>query len=62
EVHLWVADSGVGLSQGAGTGTGLRNLQERLIACFGPGASVSLAGRAPHGVRADIRIPMSVAA
>lgn len=56
-VHLWVADTGLGLSEGAGTGTGLHNLQERLVAFFGPAASVTLAGQAPRGVRADIRIP-----
>jgi len=56
-LHLWVADTGIGLSEGAGTGMGLRNLQERLAAFFGPAASVTLAGQAPHGVRADIRIP-----
>jgi len=55
DVHLWVADTGVGLTEGAGSGTGLRNLQERLDAFFGPGASVTLSGQAPHGVRADIR-------
>lgn len=56
EVDLWVADTGVGLSEGAGSGTGLRNLQDRLQAFFGPGAGVTLSGQAPHGVRADIRI------
>jgi LytS/YehU family sensor histidine kinase len=56
DVHLWVADTGVGLTEGAGTGTGLRNLQERLEAFFGPGASVTLSGQAPHGVRADIHV------
>jgi sensor histidine kinase YesM len=55
-VHLWVADTGVGLTEGAGTGTGLRNLQDRLEAFFGPGASVALSGQAPHGVRADIHV------
>jgi sensor histidine kinase YesM len=56
DVHLWVADTGVGLTEGAGIGTGLRNLQDRLEAFFGPGASVTLSGQAPHGVRADIRV------
>lgn len=56
-LHLWVADSGVGLADDAGSGTGLRNLQERLVACFGPSASVTLAAQAPRGARADIRVP-----
>ena len=56
-VHLWVADTGVGLaSESAGPGTGLRNLRERLQAFFGPGANVALSEQAPHGVRADIRV------
>ena len=57
-VHLWVTDSGVGLSEGAGTGTGLSNLQERLNAFFGPQASVTLTGHAPRGVRADIHVTL----
>ena len=55
-VQLWVADTGVGLSEGAGTGMGLRNLQDRLEAFFGPGAGVALADETPHGVRAAIRL------
>ena len=56
EVNLWVADTGMGLSEGAGTGTGLRNLQDRLQAFFTPAASVALSAQEPHGVRADIRV------
>jgi len=57
-VHLWVADTGVGLAGGAsaGTGSGLRNLQERLQAFFGPTAAIGLSEQLPHGVRADIRV------
>jgi len=57
EIHLWVADTGVGLTEGAGTGTGLLNLRERLIASYGPRASVELTEQMPHGVRADVRLP-----
>jgi sensor histidine kinase YesM len=60
-VHLWVADTGVGLSQDTGSGTGLRNLRERLRACFGPSATVVLAAQAPHGVRADIHVTLPAA-
>jgi sensor histidine kinase YesM len=61
EVHLWVADTGVGLTEGAGTGVGLRNLQERLQAFFTPAASVTLSDQTPHGVRADVRITLAAA-
>ena len=37
----------------------LRNLQERLLAVFGPGANVTLAGQVPQGVRAEILIPLA---
>ena len=57
-VLLWVADTGVGLSEHAGQGTGLVNLDERLRAFFGPGARVELSEQAPHGLRADIRLRM----
>ena len=56
-VHLWVADTGVGLSdQSAGSGTGLRNLRERLQAFFGPDARLELSEQSPHGVRADVHV------
>jgi hypothetical protein len=56
-VHLWAADTGVGLSDhSAGTGTGLRNLRERLQAFFGPEARVELSEQSPHGVRADVHV------
>ncbi|MBG9386561.1 sensor histidine kinase [Caenimonas aquaedulcis] len=57
-VHLWVSDTGVGLSDEAGEGTGLANLNARLAAFFGEGARVELSEHAPHGVRADIRVHM----
>ena len=56
-VHLWVADTGVGLSaQSAASGTGLRNLRERLRAFFGADARVELSEQSPHGVRADVHV------
>lgn len=61
ELQIWVADTGVGLSEGAGSGLGLHNLQTRLVAFFGPGAGVTLEARAPRGVRAEIRVPMVAA-
>jgi sensor histidine kinase YesM len=61
DVHLWVADTGVGLSEGGVVGTGLANLQERLEAFFGAGASVTLSTQTPHGARADIRVAAALA-
>lgn len=58
ELHLWVADTGVGLAEGGGTGAGLRNLRERLQARFGPGANVTLSARQPRGARADVRVTL----
>jgi sensor histidine kinase YesM len=55
-VQLWVADTGVGLSEHAGQGMGLVNLDARLRAFFGEGTRVELSEQAPHGVRADIRV------
>lgn len=54
---IWVADTGVGMSENAGEGTGLKNLKERLKAAFGPQARVELTEVQPQGVRADIRLP-----
>lgn len=60
-VHLWVADTGVGMSEDAGDGTGLKNLKERLKAAFGEQARVELTEVEPQGVRADIRVPAAPA-
>jgi len=59
EVLLWVTDTGVGLTEGAGTGSGLRNLQERLQAFFPSGARVALSAQTPHGVRADVIVTVA---
>jgi two-component sensor histidine kinase len=57
-LHLWVADSGVGLSETATPGTGLSNLRQRLQAQFGLAAELRLSEHAPHGLRAEIVIPV----
>lgn len=54
-VLLGVSDTGVGLSQSMGKGTGLRNLRERLQVFYGPAASLDLAENQPHGLRAQIQ-------
>jgi signal transduction histidine kinase len=53
-VRVWVSDSGVGLTQSSGTGTGLRNLRERLKGFYGDSARLDLSETAPHGLRAEI--------
>ncbi|NRF67856.1 histidine kinase [Aquincola sp. S2] len=55
--RLWVADSGVGLTENAAPGTGLANLRARLQGVFGAGAVLELSEQPPHGVRAEIVIP-----
>lgn len=56
-LHVWVADTGVGMSELAGEGTGLANLKARLKAYFGERARLDLSEQAPHGVRADLYLP-----
>ncbi|HRI18044.1 MAG TPA: histidine kinase [Burkholderiaceae bacterium] len=56
-VTLWVADTGVGMSETAAPGTGLANLHARLQAFYGPGARLDLHEVAPHGLRAEIVLP-----
>lgn len=58
-IVLWVADTGVGMSEAAGEGTGLRNLRARLAATFGREARLELSEQPPRGVRAEIRLPGS---
>jgi signal transduction histidine kinase len=57
---LTVADTGLGLDAPAshGTGFGLENIRERLLALYGPAASLALAGNAPCGTVATITIPL----
>jgi hypothetical protein len=53
-VRLWVADTGLGLSGGAGSGTGLANARERLRGVFGPDSTLTLEPVLPHGARAEL--------
>ncbi|MBK6863643.1 MAG: histidine kinase [Ideonella sp.] len=55
--RLAVADSGVGLATGAGSGTGLSNVRARLAAEFAARASLSLQGNDLGGVTATIALP-----
>lgn len=57
---LRVADSGVGLAAGSGSGgTGLANLRERLRLAWGEAAQLRLSEVAPRGVCAEIDYPVS---
>lgn len=53
-LRLWVADSGLGLSESASPGVGLANLRARLLAFYPLGAALELSEEAPHGVKAEI--------
>jgi LytS/YehU family sensor histidine kinase len=52
--RVWVADTGVGLSDQAVPGTGLDNLRARLQAQLGADATLRLSENGPHGLRAEI--------
>jgi signal transduction histidine kinase len=56
DIVIWVADSGVGMSEKAASGTGLNNLRARLKGFFGALARLELLEHTPHGVRAEIVI------
>ena len=65
DVQLWeqrcrvvVSDTGVGLGQGgAGHGTGLSTLRERLHLSFGGNTQLTLTEVMPHGVRVELVFP-----
>jgi hypothetical protein len=62
---LWVADTGAGLPDAPGQGTGLANLRARLVAQYGPSARLELqqqpAGDGAPGVRATLHLPPTAA-
>ena len=53
-VRLWVADTGLGMSESAKPGVGLANLRARLHAFYPQGAVLELSEQQPHGVKAEI--------
>ena len=54
-----VSDDGMGIqSNTSSSRVGLRNILERLHSLFGDAASLSLSERSPHGVKAELVIPM----
>jgi signal transduction histidine kinase len=60
-LRLWVRDTGVGLNprSGTGLGTGLTNLRARLAALHGPTATLQFSEVLPHGVLAEIQLPIA---
>ena len=57
-VHLRVEDSGVGMSALPGQGHGLENVRARLKLSYGDAGSLSLVEAEPHGLVAQIVIPI----
>ena len=53
KVCVWVADTGVGMSESAAPGAGLDNVRIRLRASFGDDARLELHEAAPHGLRVE---------
>ncbi|WP_431265954.1 hypothetical protein ACQ859_11880 [Roseateles chitinivorans] len=43
------------MTQSMGSGTGLRNLRERMTLFYGLGATLTLTENLPHGLRAEVR-------
>jgi len=61
EILIEVADNGVGLRPGSGSGLGLATVRARLRACFGARGVLEVAARPAGGVLASIRIAQAVA-
>lgn len=57
QLRVELTDTGVGLRQSGGAGTGLANLRARLAALYGGGASLAIEANAPRGIRATIAVP-----
>jgi hypothetical protein len=55
---LCVADSGRGITDCSGSGTGLANIRARLNTLYGSSAALSLSSNRPRGVTAAVRLPM----
>jgi hypothetical protein len=53
-----VADTGAGLTESGGSGSGLANLRARLAALYGDEAALELRANAPRGIRATIAVPL----
>jgi signal transduction histidine kinase len=60
QLVLQVADTGRGLTESAGTGTGLANLRARLRGMYGNAGTLTLSPNAPRGLKATLRIPATL--
>ena len=58
QLKVAVSDTGTGLRQSGGSGTGLANLRARLGALYGEAASLSIVTNVPRGIRATIAVPV----
>jgi len=61
QLAVSVIDDGVGLKPGLGSGVGLENIREQLLARYGAHGELSVRGRVAGGVSATIRVPSSEA-
>jgi LytS/YehU family sensor histidine kinase len=57
-VRLWVRDTGCGLDETRPPGTGLASLRERLAAAYGGRSALNLSAVQPHGVQAEVLLPV----
>ena len=58
-LRLEVADTGAGMGESSGSGTGLATLRARLAAAHGPAARLSLHLNQPRGLVARIQLPLA---
>ncbi|OIQ96777.1 sensor histidine kinase YpdA [mine drainage metagenome] len=56
-LRVTVADTGLGIAEGAPQGIGLSNIRDRLKRLYGPTAALILAPNAPTGAHVTIEIP-----
>jgi sensor histidine kinase YesM len=60
QLRVSVADTGRGIGESSGVGTGLANLRARLAAKYGTGGRLSLAPVRPHGVSFTLVLPLFI--
>lgn len=57
QLNVRVADTGVGLTASAGSGTGLANLRVRLRSLYGDAGALQVTANEPRGFAATLRVP-----
>jgi sensor histidine kinase YesM len=63
KVHIDITDTGAGIDANqatAGTGTGLKNVRERLRVLYGDRGDLTLTDNQPHGMIATLVLPLDV--